>query len=226
MAEPFIIPFLQHPAEHATIAHLAQMLDELERNPIGFAPWATGAVLPQAYFTIAHNTEAILLKYYVQEREIKAIFRELNDPVYEDTCVEFFIAFNDEAEYYNLEFNCAGTARVQFGPGKQDRDFIPASLLESIRYQTSIQNKSGGGIYWELTLLLPREIFKFHANLQLEQTPAKVNFFKCGDGLLQPHFLCWSNIIAEEPEFHLPAFFKDAIFKNKAQLTENISAAL
>jgi hypothetical protein len=224
MAEPLIIPFLQHANEKQMIEHLSEMLDELERNPIGYAPWANGAATPEAGFTIAHNTGAILLKYYVQEREIRAVYHQLNDPVYEDSCVEFFIAFNDEPEYYNLEFNCAGTARVQFGPGKQERAFIPGHLLESIRYHISIQNRSDAGICWELTLLIPKEIFKYHPNLQLEQTAARVNFYKCGDSLPQPHFLCWSNIIADRPEFHLPAFFKDATFNSKAQLTENNSA--
>jgi len=216
MADHLSIPYLAEANEPTGIENLSQWLDELPQHAIGYAPWATGAELPEVSFAIAHNSGAILLKYYVHEREIKAAYHQLNDPVYEDSCVEFFIAFNGDAAYYNLEFNCAGTARVQFGPGKQDREFVPAELLESIRYHVSIHNEADAGVYWELTLVIPKEIFMFHPDLQLEQTPASVNFFKCGDGLPQPHFLCWSNIIADSPDFHLPAFFKDAIFKSEA----------
>lgn len=218
MANPFLIPYLDQVDEQTPLETISGKLDALERNEIAFAPWADEHVLPSVGFAIAHSREAILLKYYVHEQEIKATYHNFNDPVYEDSCVEFFIAFDDEAAYYNLEFNCAGTARVQFGPGKQDRVFIPPGLLEGIRYHVSIRNNTGAGINWELTLYLPVALFNFHPNLQLEQSPARVNFFKCGDALQQPHFLCWSNILADKPEFHLPVFFKDAIFKNKQTL--------
>ncbi len=224
MAEPFSISFLPQVDQQTSIEALSDLLDGVARQPVAHAPWADGTAVPKVDFAIAHNAEAILLKYYVQEKEIKAQYHKLNDPVYEDSCVEFFIAFNDEAAYYNLEFNCAGTARVQYGPGKHDRVFIPDHLLERIRFHISIRNKSEAGICWELTLLLPKETFKFHPNLVLEQTPARVNFFKCGDRLPRPHFLCWSNIIADSPEFHLPAFFKDAIFKSRALTEENTNA--
>lgn len=216
MANPFLIPFLPQVDAITPIEILSKKLDSLSSNRITYAPWEEGTVLPEAAFSIAHNAKAILLKYYVTEQQIKATYHEFNDPVYEDSCVEFFISFNNEAEYYNLEFNCAGTARVQFGPGKTERNFICAKRLEAIRYLVSIRNASAAGVSWELTLYLPKELFKFHPNLQLEQTPVRLNFYKCGDALPVPHFLCWSNIIADKPEFHLPAFFKDAIFNSEA----------
>lgn len=216
MANPFLIPYLHQVNARSPIEILSEKLDMLSSNRIDYAPWKDGAKLPRAAFSIAHNVEAILLKYYVTEQQIKATYHEFNDPVYEDSCVEFFISFNDEPEYYNLEFNCAGTARVQFGPGKTERTFICTKRLEAIRYMVSIRNESAAGISWELTLYLPKELFTFHPNLQLEQTPVRLNFYKCGDALAEPHFLCWSNIIADKPEFHLPAFFKEAIFKSAA----------
>jgi hypothetical protein len=219
MANPFDIPFLPKVGAHTQMEELSERLDQLEPNGIIFAPWATGAELPAVSFTIAHNSDAILLKYYVTEPEIKATYHNFNDPVYEDSCVEWFISFGNEADYYNLEFNCAGTARMAFGADRNERTFISARRLEAIRYMASIGNDSAAGINWTLTLYLPKQLFKFHPNLQLEQTPVRVNFYKCGDGLSQPHFLCWSNIIADKPNFHLPAFFKEATF-NKATLLE------
>ncbi len=216
MDNPFLIPFLPDVDTRTSIEKLSDKLDSQMRNPISYAPWKDGAVLPDAAFAVAHNSEAILLKYYVTEQQIKATYHDFNDPVYEDSCVEFFISFNNEAAYYNLEFNCAGTSRVQFGPGKTERTFISPKCLKAIRYLVSIRNESAAGISWELTLYLPKDIFTFHPDLNLEQTPARLNFFKCGDALPQPHFLCWSNIIADKPEFHLPAFFKDAIFNSEA----------
>lgn len=35
----------------------------------------------------------------------------------------------------------------------------------------------------------------------------KANFYKCGDGLTVPHYLSWSPIVTEKPDFHRPEFF-------------------
>lgn len=215
MAKPFIIPFLPQIDAHTPIEILSEKLDVISSNRIDYAPWKDGSSLPDAAFSIAHHGDAIFLKYYITEQQIRATYYAFNDPVYEDSCVEFFISFNDEAGYYNLEFNCTGTARVEFGPSKTERTFISAKHLKAIRYMVNIKNEHEAGVSWELTLMLPKDIFKFHPNLQLEQTPARVNFYKCGDALPEPHFLCWSNIIADKPNFHLPAFFKEAIFKSE-----------
>jgi len=41
---------------------------------------------------------------------------------------------------------------------------------------------------------------------------AKVNLYKCGDKLSQPHFLSWKPIAAPKPDFHLPEFFEQIKF--------------
>ena len=41
---------------------------------------------------------------------------------------------------------------------------------------------------------------------------AKVNLYKCGDKLSQPHFLSWKPISAPKPDFHLPEFFEQIKF--------------
>lgn len=60
---------------------------------------------------------------------------------------------------------------------------------------------------WELTLMIPLEVFSYHQINSLKGRQSKVNFFKCGDELPEPHFLAWRNIIAASPDFHLPDFF-------------------
>lgn len=207
------IPYLSNIDASAPMDTLSAQLDVLQQHVIGHAPWAENEKIPKVSFAIAYNEEAIFLKYYVQEKSIKAVYNNFNDPVYEDSCVEFFLAFNGEAEYYNLEFNCVGNSRVQFGAGKNGRTFIPDDLLKGIRYQSQIKTSNNSLINWELSLYLPKQLFKFHSDLAFDKNTARVNFYKCGDGLPDPHFLCWASIEHVKPEFHLPRFFKDAIFK-------------
>ncbi|WP_350005689.1 carbohydrate-binding family 9-like protein, partial [Phocaeicola dorei] len=41
----------------------------------------------------------------------------------------------------------------------------------------------------------------------LDGMVVRANFYKCGDELQKPHFLSWSPIKIEKPDFHRPDFF-------------------
>jgi hypothetical protein len=213
---PIYIPYLYGFDDTSTLEEISHVLNTYERRSIQHAPWSEGAKQPEASFALAYGNEDIYLKYYVKEHTLKAEYINFNDPVFEDSCVEFFIAFDDDASYYNLEFNCIGNCRVQYGLHKDDRAFIPVNLLKTIRHQTHITSKAAGNIHWELTLSIPKRIFTYHPGLFFEESKAKVNVFKCGDGLPEPHFLCWSEIDAPHPEFHLTKFFKQITFSRSA----------
>ncbi|MFD0763792.1 carbohydrate-binding family 9-like protein [Mucilaginibacter lutimaris] len=210
------IPYLNGFDDLRSVEDISKVLDTHERRPIRYAPWSAGEKQPEASFALAYDNDEIYLKYYVNEHTLKAEYSKFNDPVFEDSCVEFFIAFDDDMSYYNLEFNCMGTSRAQYGQHKNGRTFIPVNLLKTIRHQTLVKSTVVGSIQWELTLCIPKKIFMFHPALSFEQSKAKVNLFKCGDGLPQPHFLCWNKIEAQKPEFHLSRFFKEITFSRKA----------
>jgi hypothetical protein len=210
------IPYLNGFDDLRSVDTVSQVLDGHERRRIQYAPWANGEEMPKASFALAYGKDEIYLKYYVTERTLKAEYSKFNDPVFEDSCVEFFIAFDEDASYYNLEFNCMGTCRVQYGAHKTGRTFLPVSLLKTIKHQTLVRSTVADEIQWELTLCIPKTVFKFHPALSLERSTAKVNFYKCGDGLPQPHFLCWNKIEAKKPEFHLSRFFKEITFSPQA----------
>ncbi|GGH14402.1 carbohydrate-binding family 9-like protein [Mucilaginibacter phyllosphaerae] len=206
------IPYLASFKELTTIADIAEALNGHLPQHLQYAPWAKDTAQPLVSFVIAYDADAIYLKYDVTEENIKAAYSNINDPVYQDSCVEFFIAFGNDACYYNLEFNCIGTCRVQYGQHKTGRTFLPVSLLKTIKYQTLIKSNDTGSIHWQLTLCIPLKVFKYHTGLVFAGSSARVNFFKCGDSLPNPHFLCWNNIAAPTPEFHLSGFFKEVTF--------------
>lgn len=56
----------------------------------------------------------ILLEYTVAEDYIRAMAKEDNGPVWEDSCVEMFITF-DNLNYYNIECNCCGKVLLACG---------------------------------------------------------------------------------------------------------------
>lgn len=206
------IPYLESIDFFVSMEEVSGKLDQFVRHPIAYLPWADGNQVPDVQFSIAYNAECILLKYYVVEQEIRATCVKFNDPVYEDSCVEFFIAFNEETMYYNLEFNCLGTPRVGYGPDRNNRDFIDTELLKDIRSLLKLTKEGPAQTRWELLLQIPLTVFSFHPAIKLKNTPSRLNFYKCGDALPNPHFLCYSNVVAKEPNFHLPQFFSAAVF--------------
>jgi len=53
-------------------------------------------------FDIRHRGTSILLKYLVQEPQLRAVNMEYNSPVWEDSCVEFFLSLEGDNSYYNF----------------------------------------------------------------------------------------------------------------------------
>lgn len=196
------------------IEALSEQMDKFPKYGIDFEPWEADFT-GKAEFAIAYANDSLFLKYYVVEEHVRAVFINTKDPVYKDSCVEFFISFNNKAEYYNLEFNCTGTCLAGYGKNKDHREFLENESVEQIKSLTKFKNMIYNNkpmISWELTLMLPIEIFDFDDIETMEGESVKVNFFKCGDDLPNPHYLCWSEIKSEEPNFHQSEFFGQAIF--------------
>jgi hypothetical protein len=192
------------------LSRVSILLDHEEKQHVDNLLWSDNDYMPEVSFSMAYTTSSILLKYTVKEQHIKAVYRQINDPVYKDSCVEFFIAFNGEKNYYNLEFNCLGTALVGYGPGKEGRIAIDKQLIKKIKSHHLIKTsgtESNGAIEWELTLNIPFTVFSHHHITALNNQECAVNFYKCGDDLPKPHFLSWNNITHPQPNFHLPQFF-------------------
>jgi hypothetical protein len=205
------------------IDQVSKALSKIERHQIQFVCWPEFGYQPDVAFAIAYNGTNILLKYFVEESAITAIHRATNGPVYKDSCVEFFIAFNNEEEYYNLEFNCAGSCHIGFGGERENRIEVPVDLVKQIKYQASFHTGHNSGsdlIKWELSLIIPISVFQFHQFTSFENIWCRINFYKCGDDLPQPHYLSWSKIYSTIPNFHLPEFFGKALFAEDIKINQ------
>ena len=209
-----IVSFNDNISYTQAIGEIAALLDKLEKHSLEFVPWPDYPYKPRVQFSIAHSTDCIFLKYFVDEKFIRAAAGHINGPVWEDACVEFFVSF-DEKGYYNLEFNCIGTAVAGFGKEKKGRNRVRLSeeIIRKIKYGSLISNREDGTIHWELTVAIPLEVFVHHDLSPLKGREARANFYKCGDALPDPHFIAWSNIEAPKPNFHLPQFFGTIVFE-------------
>ena len=177
--------------------------------------WMDYPYCPEATFRISHNGEAILLNYRINESDVKAVCNRDNGRIWEDSCVEFFVSFR-ESLYYNIECNCIGKILIAKGVGKEGRVHLPEALLSGVDRWSSlgylpIDNFHGG---WELSLVIPKEIFYPDIPETFNDIKAKGNFYKCGDCLQTPHYLSWNPIQSEIPNFHRPEFFGQLFFES------------
>jgi len=200
-----------------SVKELSCRMNTLQRHAISENLWnGNSPELPKVSFAIAYTDSCILLKYFVQENSILVLHSKDNSPVHLDSCVEFFISFNDEAAYYNLEFNSVGACYFAYGEDKNDRRLIELDDISKIKRQATIESCIDNGssmIHWELSIMIPFEAFAFHQLTSLSDVKCKANFYKCGDALPSPHFLAWQKLVSDTPNFHLPQFFGSLHFE-------------
>jgi hypothetical protein len=181
----------------------------LEKHNIDCQAWqefASDGV--RSSFSIAHIGSHLLLKYYSVEEEINAFPRATNGEVNKDNCVELFIAFGDE-NYYNLEFNCLGSAKVGYGDNRKGRKMLSPEMISGIKRYATINSQIDDGctFSWEIFLMIPREIFMFNNLRSFDGLKCRANFYKCGDGLQKSHFLSWNRVCTAGPDFHQSQYF-------------------
>ena len=177
--------------------------------------WKEYPYVPDVKFRIAHTGDAILLNYRVNEEAVRAVAEDDNGRVWEDSCVEFFVTF-DGKQYHNIECNCVGTILSAVGPERENRNLLAAELLDKIKRKSTLDKDSmpvNGPVEWEVSLIIPVEIFASSGVDSFDGIEARGNFYKCGDLLPTPHFLSWNPIEIPVPNFHRPDFFGRILFE-------------
>jgi len=201
-----IIPYYKHIKSDQN--ELNMLFENCTVNHINQISWKEYFYKPEVTFKIAYSDQAIALMFDVNEKYLRINNFQTNDPVWEDSCVEFFISFQ-QPFYYNLEFNAFGVGLIGYGSDDRSlRTRLPNPIIEKIKSFSTIKSISDReDISWNLTLYIPLEVFKFETFQSLKGLNCTANFYKCGDLLPEPHYLSWSLISSSEPNFHLAEFF-------------------
>jgi hypothetical protein len=201
------------------VYQLAKTMDdkELAYHTISNINWEEYPYLPTVRFRIAHDGKNIYLHFRVEEESIRARYGKDNGNVWTDSCVEFFLQFPGDEHYYNLECNCIGTVLLGKGKNKEERIHLPPEVIQKIKRSSSLGNSTfelrTGAFTWELSLIVPLEVFSFPATGDISGKTVRGNFYKCGDELQTPHFVSWNRINHPAPNFHLPDFFGEINFE-------------
>lgn len=175
--------------------------------PLSCVNWAEYPYAPEVTFHVAHSDKAFAVFFKVKESHVRAVSLEANGPVWEDSCVEIFIANPAGEGYFNFETNCIGTSLAAKRRSKTDADMFGEEQMAQIRTVGSLPHEAidskAEGQEWTMLKIIPFSV------LGIDKAPAslKGNFYKCGDCCEQAHFLSWSPIDLPTPNFHCPEFF-------------------
>lgn len=178
--------------------------------------------LPRVLAKMMYDKDNLYVIFKVHDRFIRSSVREINGRVWDDSCVEFFFAPDPHLpeRYFNLEINCNGVALMHYNTvadvmhGEVDPGYIkkieiahslPGPIDPEIDKETT----------WTLEYRLPIGFLKNYSAVA-EPSPGimwRGNFFKIADATSNPHYLTWSKVYNDIPQFHIPEFFGILNFK-------------
>jgi len=172
--------------------------------------------LPKVQAKIAYDSEAIYVIFRVEDQYVKAIHQNHQDPVYKDSCVEFFFSpeVSSDSGYFNLEMNCGGkmlfhhqsaprVGNVNVSPEDIGKVQVAHSLPDLVDPEIQVPTT------WTVEYRIPFSILQNYHSLTTPEpgTTWRANLFKCADGTSHPHWLTWAPIDFPRPNFHVPEYF-------------------
>lgn len=200
-----------------TFSIIESKLDLLPETRIAHANWTNNSHYPEVAFKWAHDGENLFIQFRVKENEVRAVAKGNNSEVWKDSCVEFFVSFDNSGYYYNLEQSCIGVALLGYRKLKNESEHAPDEIINAIKRLPSLGGynfeKKKGDFEWTLLSVIPVTTFWKNDLKSFDGVKAKANLYKCGDDLTTPHYLSWNPIEIENPNFHRVDFFRDITFE-------------
>ena len=204
------------------IAIVAPEWNRANKIKIDNWPWhKEGYSTPKVTVKALYSKTHLYLNYHIIENYIRAQYTEYQDPVCQDSCVEFFVSA-DNMEYLNFEVNAIGSLLLNIGNNRFLRKKVCKDDAKKIKIVTTLPYKkaipinrkcieTGYSVAFSIPLKLFSKLFKV-------DTPVKGvewlgNFYKCGDKTKEPSWGCWNPVQTENPDFHRPEFFGKLVFE-------------
>ncbi len=182
------------------------------------ARFSSSGFRPDARAKIQYDDKYIYVLYQVRDRYVRGTFKNDQDMVCLDSCMEFFIQPDKKGPYFNFECNCIGTlllyevirqdARLKMSPMTLEE------LREIKRFSTLPRDLSGEiekPVTWRLGLRIPLSLFVKRAGIKLPLSGQVWygNVYKCADWSSHPCWLMWKKNLT----FHYPEGFGAFIFE-------------
>ena len=189
--------------------------DKLPPLRVGHYLWLTNGYRPRVEVRLGWSARALHVRFRVGEKKVPVRYTRFQDPVYKDSCVEFFVDMFPAKTlgYVNFEMNAGGTLLAAFGPDRAHRRPLWPEDLAGMSVVTGEEDWPGVGDSWRVSYDVPLALFrKLYGEDVRSGHRAAANFYKCGDETALPHYGAWSPVGTASPDFHRPEFFGELVF--------------
>ncbi len=193
------------------LSQVSQYLDaNVEHEVVECVNWAEEfPYKPFCSFVVAVSATRLYVFYSVISKDLRAVHIADLSPVAEDSCVEFFMQVPGQDEYWNFEFNCIGTLNASHRVERAHPTRLTATELSLIDRYSSCGKEAiaeqDGTFCWDLVVSIPLQLIGMDVNNMPDFLMG--NFYKCGSKTKHPHYVSWSAIDSERPDFHRPDCF-------------------
>lgn len=179
--------------------------------------WLDNDFRPEVMARLCYAQSFLMVRFDVRDEVPTVRFIHHQDPVYKDSCVEFFFQpFPGPGQkYFNFEVNAAGAMLAAFGSNRSDRIFLPVDDIAGLDIRVGLKseesresNREVSGSGWFAEYALPLGLISSFSGVNI--IPGHVaagNFYKCGDETPVPHYGVWNPLETSEPDFHRPEYF-------------------
>lgn len=174
------------------------------------------AFRPAVRAKMMYDEENLYVIFHVDDRYVRCVTNRPNGPVWEDSCVEFFFSpdINFPEKYFNLEINCGGTPLMHYNLVPRGK-FIEIGIEDIRKIEIAhslpelVDPEIRERMAWTVEYRIPINILKNYSGITSPEQGVewKANFYKCAEKNSNPHFITWSFVQNEKPDFHLPQFF-------------------
>jgi hypothetical protein len=174
---------------------------------------------PAAAARLMYDAANLYLRYRAEDRYVVARHTQFQDPVWRDSCVEFFVQPRQDGGYFNFEINCGGALLSYYieDPTRTADGFVKFTKLSSehgrrIRIVRSLPALVVPEIeeptIWHIGCAIPLDVLEAYAGPlgPLAGQTWRCNFFKCAEDSSHPHWASWAPI-GEALNFHQPQYF-------------------
>ena len=153
----------------------------------------------EAVAQVCCDEEQLWIRMEAKEAPIRATLTGKLDAICTDSCLEFFLApCPGDPRYFNFEFNPLGALYLGFGGERATRVRQIVKDAEASFCPKPFFTEEGWGIEFRVPLSFLRVYFPdftFSGEMHC-------NFYKCGDMTETPHYLAWSPLTSEVPDYH------------------------
>lgn len=201
--------------EQMSFGRLCDIMErEAIRQGIDCVNWREYPYCPIVSFDAAYSDRYLFVRFFVRGLGVKAAYCNDNDPVWQDSCVELFVATPDGDGYFNFEMNCIGALlAARRKSRKEGVEHLDAAGLSRVVRHSTFERRAfaerGGICEWSVAMGIPFDLLGYPEGVR--PSVLRANLYKCADETAVPHYVSWNPIDTPAPDFHRPEFFGELI---------------